>query len=968
MKTLLDIYKAHEGKVSDKWSLYLNEYDRLFQSYRNEPISLLEIGIQNGGSLEIWSQYFPYAEHLVGCDINQKCTNLIYDDPRISVIVGDANSEDTFQRVGKITSKFDLIIDDGSHTSSDIVKSFSHYFPMLAEGGLFVAEDLHCSYWQEFEGGLFLPQSSITFFKRLADIVNFEHWGHPRSRKDLLKEFSECYKVDFDEDKLSQIHSVKFINSICVVEKKHSEANCLGTRFITGETEVVVPGHIDLIGTTNVSPSQSNNFWSQLERAPDEMWKETSDMLNVSKKELHSSKDNISRLESYVSSLEKDINEIVSSTSWKATVPIRLFGRTIKRLKKALNLFGSSLSQNKGLSKTLFKILKIYRNEGFKGFLLRIDNFQLNNADSIISIKGGIKVNRNDYLQWIRRYDWITDNKRKSIIECINKFSYSPLISIVMPVFNPNPKWLEEAINSVQKQLYSNWELCIADDASTNPEIRLLLEKYIAEDKRIKVLFRKENGHISAASNSALELVTGNWTALLDHDDILSEDALYWVVVKILSNPNVQMIYSDEDKIDENGVRYSPYFKTDWNLDLFYSHNMFCHFGVYKTDLINKIGGFSLGMEGAQDYDLALRCIELIKYDQIEHIPRILYHWRVHNESTAKSSEAKPYAMKAGERALNEHFDRMNYNGKVLLTGFGYRAKYEVTDPQPLVSIIIPTRDRKEITEIAVTSILNKTTYSNFEIIIIDNGSVEPETLYWFKLIQQKYSQIRVIRYDFPFNYSEINNFGVKNAKGKLIGLVNNDVEVISSEWLTEMVSHALRPDIGCVGAKLYYTNNTIQHGGVVLGIGGVAGHSHKCFSNESAGSIGRLALISNFSAVTGACLIVEKYIFELVGGLDQENLAIAFNDVDFCLKVREAGFRNIWTPYAELYHHESISRGHEDTYEKIERFEKESKFMKSKWGECLYTDPYYSPNLTLNFEDFSLAWPPRVNPIEPSL
>ncbi len=568
---------------------------------------------------------------------------------------------------------------------------------------------------------------------------------------------------------------------------------------------------------------------------------------------------------------------------------------------------------------------------------------------------------RNDYTEWIRRYDTLTDETRVAMRARIDVFPHKPLISVVMPTYNAKPEWLHEAIASVRKQIYPHWELCIADDASSDTAIRSILEGYANEDPRIKIVFRETRGNISAASNSALNLATGEWIALLDHDDLLAEHALFWTADAINKNPDVRLIYSDEDKIDESGRRLYPYFKCDWNVDLFYSHNLITHLGVYQAELLrNKMGGFREGLEGAQDYDLALRCIEHIESHQIYHIPRVLYHWRMHTGSTAQSSEAKPYAMLAGERALNEHLKRVGIEANAELIGFGYRVRYALPNSLPLVSLIIPTHNGFNLIRQCVESILEKTTYSNYEILIIDNRSDDPGTLTYFKSLKGD-SRIRVIRDDRPFNYSALNNAAVKLARGEVVGLVNNDIVVISPDWLSEMLSHALRAGVGAVGAKLWYPNETLQHGGVILGLGGVAGHSHKHLPRHQHGYFGHENLIQSFSAVTAACLIIRKSIYEEVGGLNEADLQVAYNDVDFCLRVREAGYRNIWTPYAELYHHESATRGYEDTPEKQARFEKEVAYMEQRWGEQILSDPAYSPNLTLDHEDFSLAWPPRV-------
>jgi glycosyltransferase involved in cell wall biosynthesis len=567
--------------------------------------------------------------------------------------------------------------------------------------------------------------------------------------------------------------------------------------------------------------------------------------------------------------------------------------------------------------------------------------------------------NKNDYAKWLSLYD--NQNELTNIQCLVQEMADMPLISVIMPTYKSNTQWLKEAIDSVIGQIYPNWELCIADDASNDPVLYSLLNDYAKTDSRIKFVIRKVNGHISAASNSALELATGNWIALLDHDDLLHPSAFFWVADCINRSPHVRLIYSDEDKISESGIRMAPYFKTNWNRDLFYSHNMICHLGVYSKKLVEEIGGFREGFEGAQDYDLALRCIERLNVDrEIQHIPKVLYHWRVHQQSTAKDANAKPYAMIAGERALNEHFQRSSFSGRIELTGHGYRAFYDLPKPAPLVSLIIPTRNGLHFLRKCIESIISKTDYPNYEIVIVDNGSDDPDTLHYLSELKEIVN-IQIIRDDSPFNYSALNNLGVSAAKGKVIGLINNDIEVISSNWLSEMVGHVMRSDVGAVGAKLLFGNGTLQHAGVILGIGGWAGHLHKGFPRYSDGYAGRASLTSEFSAVTGACLLIRAEIYNQLGGLNDVDLKVACNDVDLCLRIRALGLRIVWTPYAELFHHESATRGYEDDPVKKARFAQEVSYMRDKWGEIFENDPMYSPNLTLDHEDASFAWPPRA-------
>ena len=581
------------------------------------------------------------------------------------------------------------------------------------------------------------------------------------------------------------------------------------------------------------------------------------------------------------------------------------------------------------------------------------------------------------YEEWIRVYDSPTPEELRRQAGESAALARQPVISVVMPVYNPPVKWLEKAIESVRAQTYGRWELCIADDASTDPEVRQTLEKYRGEDSRIKVAFRTENGHISAASNSALELATGEYVGLLDHDDALAPSALHAIAVLINRHPDTDYIYSDEDKIDEEDRRHEPYFKPDFLPDLFLAQNYPSHFSVYRTALVAAAGGFRTGYEGSQDWDLALRVFERSDPARIRHIPRVLYHWRAIAGSTALMLSEKNYPLEAARRALAGYFERRGQKVELIpVPGDHWRVRYLLPDPAPLVSLIIPTRNSLALLRRCVESILEKTTYPQFEIIVVDNGSDDLATLEYLKSLEGRMGDAKtkgtqtnglgtsrstfVIRYDHPFNYSAINNRGVREARGEVVGLLNNDLEVISPGWLEEMTAQALRPEIGCVGAMLYYPNETIQHAGSIIGLGGVAGHAFLNFPRGTEGKFNRARLVQNYSAVTAACLVVRKSVYDQVGGLDEVDLAVAFNDVDFCLKVRAAGYRNLWTPFAELYHHESASRGADDTPEKEERFRQEVDLMLLRWGAVLQNDPAYNPNLTLELNDFTLASPPR--------
>lgn len=574
-----------------------------------------------------------------------------------------------------------------------------------------------------------------------------------------------------------------------------------------------------------------------------------------------------------------------------------------------------------------------------------------------------VATNVHDYNVWLASYDGITEQERHKFKADIEAWQNPAKIAVLMPVYNPDKACLENAIESVLQQIYENLELCIADDASTESHVREVLEHYQQQDPRVKVIFREQNGHISAASNSALSLVTADYVALMDHDDLLTPDALYWVAKTIQDQPDVQLIYSDEDKMDLQGQRYAPYFKPDWNPELLLSHNFICHLGVYKKEQVKALGGFNSDFDGAQDYDLALRYVAELSAEQIAHIPRILYHWRAVAGSTANGVHEKPYAEAKIAKAVVRALANKQRPAEVLehdrLPG-ALRVRYLLPEQLPLVSIVIPTRNGFSLLHRCIESIFAKTEYPNYELIIIDNGSDDLVALRYLNRLQDD-PRVTVIRDDSPFNYAALNNKAVAQAKGEIIALLNNDLEVINSDWLDEMVSHVVHEEVGAVGAKLYYPDDTIQHAGVIVGLGGVAGHSHKHSPRDNPGFCGRLLLAQNLSAVTAACLVVRKEVFDAVGGFDEEHLSVAFNDVDLCLRIQEQGFYNVWTPYAEMYHYESATRGYEDTPEKQARFSKEVIYMKERWGAGLLVDPAYNPNLTLDREDFSFSWPPRA-------
>lgn len=552
----------------------------------------------------------------------------------------------------------------------------------------------------------------------------------------------------------------------------------------------------------------------------------------------------------------------------------------------------------------------------------------------------------------------LTDADRKDIQLHIEKLQYKPLISVVMPVYNTPERYLHEAIASVIAQSYPNWEMCIANDASPELKVAQILNEFAEKDKRIRIVHRQTNGNISAATNSALELARGEFIALMDHDDLLHETALYEVAVEINAHPDVDAIYSDEDRIDDNSERSKAYFKTDFNPELFLSQNMISHLGVYRRSLIDKIGGMRVGFEGSQDYDLALRAWGATSNDRIRHIPAILYHWR-HSASAPSFSEAQlEKCVESARRAIQEFLDNEGEGAIVIAApdiGSFSRIVRRIPEPQPLVSVIVPTKDRADLLSVCANGILNQTNYQNLELLIVDHESKEHKTLALFKKLQRD-PRVRILPYEGAFNYSAMNNMAAAEAKGSILALVNNDIEVIAPDWLKEMISHAVRPEVGAVGAKLLYPDSRVQHAGVIVGLGGVAGHAFHLLDKWHPGYFFQAVLARAILAVTGACLVMRKAVFFEVNGLNSDDLTVAFNDVDLCLKIHVKGYRNVWTPFAQLVHHESLSRGAEDTPAKKARFKLECDYMKAQWKSLLENDPFYNPNLTLNSSDYDTA------------
>ncbi len=595
--------------------------------------------------------------------------------------------------------------------------------------------------------------------------------------------------------------------------------------------------------------------------------------------------------------------------------------------------------------------------KSFKGFLKRLALRLKEHPRAFALVRMPIVVLRKIRRRFSRlvggfavRYK-ISNRRRKRERKTV--FNKNVTFSVVVPLYNTPVKFLKQMIKSVQNQTYANWQLCLADGSDDQHEY---VGEYVRslDDSRISYKKLDENKGIADNTNECIAMARGEFIALFDHDDLLHPSALF-EMAKAVEEKNADFVYTDEVTFIGRPNNITIYnFKPDYSPDTLRSYNYICHFTAFSKDLLDEVGAFNCEYDGSQDYDLILRLTEKAK--NIVHIQKALYFWRSHKGSVASDVSAKPYVVDSAKRALTAHINRLGLVGRVedAMVPTTYKIQYEIKG-NPLVSIVIPNKDHTDDLEKCLSSLYEKSTYRNFEVIVVENNSTEEKTFEYYRYAQNNYNNLRVIVWKHGFNYSAINNFAVGESNGEYVVLLNNDIEVITSDWLEQMLMYAQRTDVGAVGAKLYYDDDTIQHAGVIVGLGGVAGHSHKGFARDNPGYMARAAIAQNLSACTAACLVIRRDVYDLVGGLD-EGYAVAFNDVDFCMKIREAGYLIVFTPFAEFYHYESKSRGEEDTPEKRARFNGEIFRFQERWGNELKSgDPYYNPNLSLDSEDFAM-------------
>jgi O-antigen biosynthesis protein len=663
--------------------------------------------------------------------------------------------------------------------------------------------------------------------------------------------------------------------------------------------------------------------------------------------ELHTARRNAALEGRLRAQAQAEVEVMRTSTSWRVSAPLRVLGplRTALQGPAATRRSLRARGGVRAVGRTL-------RRQGLRRTLA------LARAEARRSTRLA------GYADWLESYDALSDADRSAISRSIASMQDPPLISIVMPVHDTDPQVLAQALDSVTGQLYPHWQLCVCDDASPGDAHLRLLTDLAEQDPRVRLVRRVTNGGIARATNDALALATGDYVAFLDHDDVLAPHALFLVATEVIRHPELDVAYSDEDKLDADGQRCDPHFKPAFNADLLLAQNYLNHLTVVRRSLLDRIGGLRTDLDGAQDHDLVLRATAATTAQRVRRIPFVLYSWRQHSGSGTFSATRLAEAAAASRRAVADHLAATGCPEAVVTPSphvpSWNRVVWPLPDPAPAVTVIIPTRDRLALLRDCVSGLLDRTDYPALRVLIVDNGSSEHETLAYLSAVVAD-DRVRVLRAPGPFNYSALNNRAVRAADTPLVLLLNNDIVVRERDWLREMVSQVCRPGVGVVGARLLYADERVQHAGVVLGIGGVAGHSHKHAGPHDTGWFGRLVLAHEVSAVTGACLLTSRELFLAVGGLDEVDLRVAFNDIDFCLKVRSRGHRVVYTPYAELYHLESASRGPEESPAQVARFNRESAVMRDRWAGWLRDDPAYSPNLSDVREDFSLASPPRA-------
>lgn len=996
-KKLAQIHKEHNGYVSDKWELYLDEYDRIFQKYRDSPIRLLEIGIQNGGSLEIWEKYFSMAQKIVGCDINTKCNNLTYRNPKIKYIIGNANEAEVSKKIFNESKYYDIIIDDGSHVSNDIIVSFTKYFPLVGDNGVYVIEDLHCSYWTQLQGGIFEPFSSISFLKLLADIINYEHWGISKKRSDVLSEICSKYGCDIDDKTLSLIHSVEFVNSMCIITKRAAVNNTLGKRMVGGSFEMVLEGHKPLSNIPYKLPEiyhQPESTWISQYSIADELSKtkilisEKDEEIVRVKKELFSQNEEVAKFKTIIKNLQ-------NSGSWRLTRPLRAARNLTRGIiwKPITELYYRTL--NICINKTrgyLYKDLYLF-NKNNPNIFIHLDkpkskllicrdltvisgwsvNTETSNSTNIRirigkDIYNGSKVPRLDVGdalssicktplnvgfvavckvplginkiliestdekgEWMPIYKlfiirdfwsknpidnfqkWIVFNDRKlkkeknEISKHIQIMPYKPTFSIVIDV-QYGTKNLEKTRKGIENQLYNLYDVSLL----------------VGRKKYLQKKTRKQDRKLTQLTSQSIQ---SDFVIVLHPGECLSPNALYEFASIANQALETDIIYADEDVIDYKGERSSPFYKPAWSPDYLETFNYIGFPSCYKVEKLPNDFVYK------SHYDMALRATESSL--KIVHLPKILGH-KLHTDDNNRSE----YLKLQNIEALNSRLARTGRNGEVF-EHKKHKGCYLIDinrQDEPLISVVIPTAGKKLISNNqeldlitnVVSQLRNVSTYKNLQIIVVDNGDLTKEQTN----ILNNFDCIMLSYKEKTLNIPKKLNLGVSSATGEFLLLMNDDIEFVSPDWIFRMISNFEKLHVGVVGAKLVYPNGFTQHVGIVHNNGN-PDHVRRLYPSDEAGYFFSTCGVRNYMAVTGAVMMTRRAIYRKVGGYSDE-LAISYNDADFCLKVRQLGLSIVYEPRAELIHMESVSRIPSCDFN-------ERNWYHEKWAEVITSDLYYN-------------------------
>lgn len=905
--SLYDLMASHKGKLSDKWHLYVTEYDRIFSPLRNRPITLLEIGIHNGGSLEIWSNYFPNAKKIVGCDVNPACSDLAYNDSRIALIIGDVNSDKTQEKILQQSALYDIVIDDGSHNSGDIVKSFSRYFPVLVDDGVYIAEDLHASYWKETDGGLFNPYSSVSFFKLLTDIINHEHWGIQRTRNELISGFNNQYKIQINEDVLDQIHSIEFINSLCIIRKSNSKNNHLGPRFIVGDIAKIDPNWKTLNGTSSPTPNQNDNYWSKLVSSPAESYlhylevasSQDSNIAGLNQaaieRETHITNLNLTvlALEGDIAYLNQQITNIYASTSWRITSPFRWLIRPIQLIRSGDFLSKSVPNYLRSHPKIRVQIyswaLKLDVTKKL-AFLYRADK-NLPNP----SIPYRPSLLPSTYQEWSSKFD----TPAMEVMDRLAATTNSKSSVIVVAYFDKDSECHAEALaRRLIESIGQQWTACFLFSGNSNKSE--VIEKIrLSTDADSRILFdpSKVNQHAETIIH-------------IEGGALPRRHALRIFADTLRNNPEALLAYSDEDYLLDDGHSSDPWLKPDYSPLLASQNLLFGRMIAFKVAAKSKNILEQLLSTSLNRRKFISEYVDTVEESHIRHIPHVLFHDLYKRHSIT---------------AIN----------------------FDLPKILPKTTIIIPTKDYWDVLGPCLDSLFTTDWPRELlDIVVIDNGSTDTTTLSKLNSLQLD-NKIRVIRDARAFNWSCLNNVGAAESDGDLLIFLNNDTVVNDKNWLKKITPYALRHGSGAVGCKLLYPDLTVQHGGVIAGIGGVAGHAHLFLAQDEGGYCDLANITHEVSAVTGAFLAITRKNFDLVGGFD-EDFQVAFGDVAFCLSLQSMGLKNIYFAEPLFIHHESKTRGYDDTPKKKMIFFIECYKSMEKHPAMISNDPYYSPNLSL--------------------